>query len=219
MVESAEMTNTRDMVWVHSALRREFTRMPGLVESAANGTDAQRWPAVYDHWLLMSLFLAEHHGGEDQSLWPKLTERLPDQLDLIESMEAQHERIHDLLTRANAQFAAWGPDAAPTHEESEALVNDLNDLNAALDEHLAAEESQILPLVPGVITPPEWAELAANAQAALPGDKLFVVFGLILQDLSPDDQAAMLSVLPPPVIDLWNSAGKSQYEKYVARLA
>lgn len=70
-------TDTRDMLVVHTALRREFRRAPDLVRAATSAASADTGACerVADHvaWLLG--FLHHHHDGEDRLLWPLLRDR------------------------------------------------------------------------------------------------------------------------------------------------
>lgn len=56
-------TDTRDMIVVHTALRREFRLVPGLVRDTPVG-DVARASSVAAHLELMTSFLHLHHTGE-----------------------------------------------------------------------------------------------------------------------------------------------------------
>ena len=68
--------DTREMVVVHTAFRREIGAAPGLVRGVAAG-DRARAHVVGDHVGLLLEMLHHHHVGEDDLLWPKLLERVP----------------------------------------------------------------------------------------------------------------------------------------------
>ena len=88
-----EGVDTRDMLVVHAALRREFGLAPGLVRGVADG-DVARARIVGGHVRLLLDLLHVHHGGEDRLLWPLLLVRVPAQLTpVIELMERQHRQI------------------------------------------------------------------------------------------------------------------------------
>jgi hypothetical protein len=85
--------DTREMVVVHTAFRRELGAAPGLVRGVAAG-DRARSQVVGDHVQLLLDMLHHHHVGEDDLLWPKLLERVPAELaPRVRLMEGQHELI------------------------------------------------------------------------------------------------------------------------------
>jgi hypothetical protein len=62
-----EMTDTRDMVVVHTALLRELRLAAGLIERATNG-DARSVTRIAEHLVFLLDLLAHHHEGEDRLL-------------------------------------------------------------------------------------------------------------------------------------------------------
>jgi predicted ester cyclase len=103
---TTEGADTRDMIVVHTALRREFRLAPGLVRGTP-ADDIARASIVAAHLELMNGFLRLHHAGEDRVLWPKLLDRAPTELAAIVTlMQSQHEQIHDLMASAQALMLA-----------------------------------------------------------------------------------------------------------------
>src|SRR4051794_8803352 len=72
------LVDTRDMLVVHQAMRREFRLAPAAVRRTAAG-DHRRARRVVAHLHDLTAILANHHDGEDRLLWPKLHERVPAQ--------------------------------------------------------------------------------------------------------------------------------------------
>jgi hypothetical protein len=66
-----------------------------------------------------------HHEGEDELLYPKLIERVPERAPMTEEVEHEHEMIRTALDAAAARCTAWRQ--APSSETA-------TDLAAALDE-------------------------------------------------------------------------------------
>lgn len=99
--------DTRDMIVVHTALRREFRLAPGLVRGTSAG-DLCRVSIIAGHLDLMNGFLHLHHTGEDRLLWPRLLDRAPQEIAaVVMLMQTQHERIHDLITSAQGLLQHW----------------------------------------------------------------------------------------------------------------
>jgi hypothetical protein len=95
-----DRVDTRDMIVVHTALRREFRLAPGLARGTSAG-DLSRASIVAGHLELMNGFLHLHHKGENRLLRPRLLDRAPKELAAV-VRQTQHERIHDLITSVEA---------------------------------------------------------------------------------------------------------------------
>ncbi|MDT5135022.1 MAG: hypothetical protein QOE41_4333, partial [Mycobacterium sp.] len=104
---TTECVDTRDMIVVHTAFRREFCLAPGLVCDTPVG-DVSRASLVAAHLELINGFLHLHHTGEDRLVWPKLLDRVPKELaPAVTLMQTQHERIHDLIESAEVLLLRW----------------------------------------------------------------------------------------------------------------
>ena len=186
--------DTRDMVVVHVAFRREYRLAPALVRGVAPD-DEVRAGQVSDHVELLNSMLQHHHAGEDRLLWPRLLERVPAELaPLVTLMERQHHGIHDAMERVGTALADWRDGAALS--DREVLARSMDDLYAALAEHLAAEEEHILPLASRCLTPAEWAQLGEEGMGGVAKSQLPLVFGMLQYEGDPEVIAAMLSHAP-----------------------
>ena len=76
MTTTAPGVDTRDMLVVHNAVRREWGLAPGLVRAVEAG-DTRRAEVVAGHLDLQAAMLQHHHEGEDRVLWPVLLPRVP----------------------------------------------------------------------------------------------------------------------------------------------
>src|SRR3954470_20008185 len=98
--------NTRDMLAIHQIFRDAFGCSPQLVGSVCND-HTERVAAVAAYYANVLALLRAHHEGEDELIWPKLIERVPDQRDLVARMEAAHEGLAEALVEAETRLAAW----------------------------------------------------------------------------------------------------------------
>ena len=71
------LTDVRMMIVVHKCFRREIGLGPREIRATPDG-DRQRAAQVTDHVELFLGFLHHHHTNEDDLLWDKLLERVPD---------------------------------------------------------------------------------------------------------------------------------------------
>lgn len=186
-------TDVRDMFVVHTGFRRDFCHAPRLVREVEIG-DLDRARLVGEHITFITDLLHHHHTGEDELLWPLLLERVPEQLaPIVELMEAHHGRIHELLQALPETLARFTASADTDSREQLAVL--LDDVYAVLDEHLTAEEQQLLPIAANYVTAEEWARLGRRGMA-LPRSQQLVVLGALLYQGDPEVLAQMLSEAP-----------------------
>jgi hemerythrin-like domain-containing protein len=216
MGTAAPGVDTREMIAVHSAFRREFRLAPGLVRAVAAG-DVTRAQVVADHVELIGTFLHHHHDGEDRLLWPKLLERVPAELaPTVELMERQHEGVHEVIEEMTAALARWRSGAAEADRDQ--LADALDRLHTLLVEHLAAEEQHILPLAARSLTPAEWGELGEDGMAAQAKSKLPMIFGMIMKDADPEVIRGMLANAPLLPRLMLPFVGPRAYGRYARRV-
>lgn len=201
------------MVVIHNALRREFNLMPTLVAAVAD-SDSSRAATIAEHAQLSMRFLHEHHNSEDRLIWPILQERVPLEERLIELMKRQHQTVDDLIALLTPKLVAWSKTADTRTRELVAAR--LTELDAALDEHLVREETDVLPLIHDNLSVAEWN--ASEDDAVKNGPRRLraklLLAGMVLEDATPAEHAWFLSVMPPPARILWRVYGKASYRRY-----
>jgi hypothetical protein len=208
---TTERTDTWDMIVVHRVFRREFRMAPALVRAVAPG-DTARAEILAEHLGNMTLGLHHHHTTEDELLWPLMLERASMHADLINRMEAQHERLHGPLARIDELLPRWRARALAADRDE--LADVLAQASVALDEHLGDEERQMLPLVEQHITPDEWRAVGEQAKTVIPkGMKALVFLGAILEEATPEETKRFLAELPAPARLLWRLTGERVYAK------
>jgi hypothetical protein len=206
------LLDTREMLVVHSLFRRELRLAGGLVRRVPAG-DVRRAAVVATHLELVEQVLHHHHTSEDELLWPKLLDRVGDELaPVVELMEAQHEQVDELLRRIAVDRPAWA--AEPTTARGEELAVLYDRLYEGLAEHLEAEENRVLPLVARCITEAEWAELGEAGRGGIPRKHMALVFGMLMHDGDPEVVATMLAPAPLPVRVLVPRLGRRAFRKH-----
>ena len=216
MSSAAPGVDTREMIAVHSAFRREFRLAPGLVRAVAPG-DVARAQVVAGHVQLIGTFLHHHHDGEDRLLWPRLLERVPAELaPTVELMERQHEGVHEVIEEMTAALVRWRGEAAETDRDQ--LADALDRLHTRLVEHLAAEEQHILPLASRSLTAAEWGELCEDGMAAQAKSKLPMIFGMIMKDADSEVICGMLANAPLVPRLMLPFVGPRAYARYARRI-
>jgi hypothetical protein len=168
-----------------------------MVRNVADG-DTQRAGAVAGHLQFLLEGLTDHHTAEDELLWPRLKERVPGEVEhVIGAMERQHAQIHEVSEKLNGQVVTWAADPSSVHRD--AVADTCDSALGLLEEHLGAEEREVLPVAARAISQSEWDEIGERALDALPKDKKMLVLGTIRYWAPPDRSAALASDIPRPV--------------------
>ena len=183
------------MYVIHDALRRDLEHLTRAVETG-DLVDPQRRQSANDGWELFKHQLHHHHTGEDIALWPKVRPRLagrPDDLALLDAMEAEHVRIGPLIEEIDSAVA--DPESGRDRLPQATAV-----FRQELADHLSHEEREAVPVVESVMTPKDWKEFSRSQQKSLGGIKgAAEFFPYIMSGADPERGSQALSIFPPPL--------------------
>jgi hemerythrin-like domain-containing protein len=208
-------TDTSDMLIPHGLFRSNLAQAGDIVTAVRRGDSAQL--AIVSNYLDNILrFLDAHHGGEDAVVWPVLAERDPTAAMLLARMEAQHHAIHELRAKTETLLVRWTASGDP--DDGRALASALQGLAAELEVHFGEEEAEILPLASRFMSAEEWGALPGHAMQHYTGDKLWLLLGLVFEQMTPAQLDAVLPHMPPPVMEMWNSTGKRDFDSFIAKV-
>ena len=189
--------DTSIMPTIHTVFRREFRLAGGVIRRVPDG-DVRRATVVAEHLDLVDRTLHEHHTAEDELLWPKLLERVPEELaPIVRLMEAQHGQVDALLTEIGELLPGWAARAEPSDRER--LAELFDQLYVHLAEHLDAEEERLLPIAARAVTKAEWEEMGDRAKENGRRSEMALVLGMIQYEGDPAVVAQMLAEAPAPV--------------------
>jgi len=210
------VVDTSDMNAVHTIYRREFRLAAGLVRSVANG-DTARAAVVDAHLAFLEASLHHHHEAEDAILWPILHERVPaDVAPIVELMETHHERIGAVLTSIEALRPRW---AATAQAGLGAELADLYDENfAVLAEHMAAEETQLLPIAARTLTEAEWHSIGEHATSHYRKKDMPLLFGMLAYEADPRVIQRMIDAAPAMLRLLVPRLGRRAFRKHALQV-
>jgi hemerythrin-like domain-containing protein len=207
--------DTSDMQSVHRVFREAFSVAPQLI-GAVSVDDSARVELVAAYYANVLAFLHVHHEGEDEILWPRLLERCPADAALVQHASGQHQAILGDLATAEERLAEWRSD--PTIDRGASLAAALVTLGANLGAHLDDEERLILPLVEQHLTVEEWHQLPAHGMQHFTGDRIWLVLGLLREQMTPGQRAGMDAGMPPPAREFWVDQGEAMFTAFVAEL-
>jgi hypothetical protein len=189
----------------HDGLRRDVAAV--AKSAAVTGDDPARLTVTHFGWDLFKRFLTIHHSAEDEILWPRMREILvdrPDEVELLDAMEEEHETIDPLIAAIDAALA--------DEEGGHAGLGDATDAFAtALNAHLAHEEGDALPLMSRELPTADWVRFADSQRNGV-GQGLaprYVPWLLDGATLERADQ--ILAIFPPPVVAQYRRAWRQQY--------
>jgi hemerythrin-like domain-containing protein len=210
-----KLCDTSDMVIVHRMFRRECALLPQLVAAVPAG-DVARARTVARHAREVLDMLHDHHLGEDELLWPRLSARTRFHTDLLARMDSQHHGLAVLLEHAATALPAWQD--APTAHTSTPLTTLLEQISNGLDEHFDEEEAEILPIVERVITAAEYHEVGQRGLVSIPLTRRLIVLGYLLEDVAPWERTDFLAAIPAPARLAYRLIGVRQHRHETTRL-
>ncbi|WP_127502948.1 hemerythrin domain-containing protein [Actinoplanes solisilvae] len=208
------MADVRDMYMAHTMFRREFGLLPQLIRDVREG-DVARAKIVGAHAELLCLILHLHHEGEDMYVWPKLHARAGAEAEaIVPTMEAQHHTIEESVALINKLLPPW----VATARDGAELADAFDALRAALLEHMALEEREILPLAERFMTAKEWHQLGEHGMKDAPKSALPLGFGMVMYEGDPDTIKSVLANAPLPARLLMPLIGPRIYAKHARKV-
>ena len=98
------------------------------------------------------------------------------------------------------------------------MASTIDQLREALIEHLDDESGYILPLAARHLTQISGPRCGQHGTSEMDKADLPILFGMVLEDATPEERVMMLSALPVPIRLLLRTVGAWQYRRYVRRV-
>lgn len=149
-------------------------------------------------------------SGQDSSSEP------PIHTELIQAMIADRDRIHKALDDVRAALVRWMPagGAGAAGEVLGAIAR----LSGELVPHLDTEEREIIPLLARHLSTQERGEMPGHALRAFDGDRVWLILGLIRENMNQDQRDSMLAHMPPPARDMWINIGNAAFDEFITEI-
>lgn len=192
------------MYAVHAAFRRELERIAAI--TAREDDDPRRVLRAAVGWEMFKSFLHIHHTAEDETVWPVLRgllEGRPQDLALLDAMEAEHAAIDPLLSGVDAALADRDDGVARLGGRVDALITGLTG-------HLSHEENEALGLMDATMSPQQIQRLGQR-QAELIGADTSRYLPWLLDDADPAETAAVLDRIPEPLRTAYRDQWRAAY--------
>jgi hemerythrin-like domain-containing protein len=148
-----------------------------------------------------------HHTAEDTSLWPRLRAQAvrPHEVHILDAMEMEHAQIDPELERV---------DQALADHDAERVVAAVQALAVGLNVHMRHEENEALPLIETHLGPSGWDAFGREirkTQGGIRGGATYLPW--VLDGASPEMQAKVLALLPPPARILYRRVWAPKYSR------
>jgi iron-sulfur cluster repair protein YtfE (RIC family) len=187
------------MYAAHDAFSRHLDRIARALER-----DGRVSASTAERWTLFAKQLHIHHTAEDEALWPMLRAAIagPDELAVLDAMEAEHAQIDPHLERIDAQTSAgFAVDAA-------ACVRELAE---GLARHMRHEENDALPLIDAYLGRAGWAEFGKSIRATQGISGAAVYLPWLLDGAPANVAKRVLGVLPAPARLVYRAVWRRRY--------
>jgi hypothetical protein len=213
---AAPAPDTSDMAAVHRVYREALDAAPRLVGEVPD-SDTDRVGVVGSYYYNVLRFLEVHHDGEDHLVTPLLVERCaPAEVDEVTRVAAQHKSVEGPLHESHAAVSTWREDGSAVSAKQ--LVAALGTLQSALVPHLDEEEEKIVPLAAAHMSAEEWGALPGHGLAKFQGDNIWLILGLIREQMNDMQRQMMLEHMPPPVADAWRNTGEAEFTAFITEV-
>lgn len=149
MDTTTKTTTTPDISFylaVHRRLRADLARYVDTIEGLTPADRTTRLPAL-QRWVKGFICeLDEHHWAEDNTFFPEMRARIPAVADVLDSLDADHKRLDQLVARWPALVAAVADPKQPFEPAKAAALAMGRDLRDLMQSHLEVEDRDVVPL-------------------------------------------------------------------------
>ena len=190
------------MYIAHDAFNRDLSR---LIQANAQGRGFSSEAVAT--WTLFSKQLHNHHTAEDNALWPRLRAAVtdPEEVDVLDSMEAEHGELDPRLDRINA---------AVMDRRADDLGSELGQLAIGLAAHMRHEEDAALPLLDRRLGAAGWEAFSRDIRKQNGGLRAGAEYlPWVLDGASDDVKRQVLKMLPGPARLLYRRRWEPKYRK------
>ena len=212
-IDTIPPADTSDMAAVHKVFRQSLASAPQFVASAA-GDDVRR-AMIANYYANLIDFLKVHHDGEEELVFPVLSERASEQRSLLDKAASDHHAVVGRIATVNDHIETW---QLKGNDGAQGILDALSALQATLIPHLDQEEAEIVPLAAAHMSAAEWGQLPGHSMAHFQCDKIWLILGLIRENFTQQQRDMMLAHMPPPAREMWETTGERSFNELIAEV-
>ena len=190
------------MYVMHHAFRRDLRALTRAAQATPLG-DRVAWRELDRRWRLFAYVLHHHHTGEDDGYWPLLAGRVSEaERPVLAAMEAEHHLIDPVLEQCADLFLRLTFDRDQTARRT--LVRAMERAWPLLDDHLAHEEREAIPLMQRYVTSEEDERIEReHFRAGVPLRRVLDVVPWVLHELPSEARDRVLDLTGPAYRAMW----------------
>ena len=154
---------------IHQAMRVANAQLVRGI-GTAGVADPKRAAALGRWFRGYSDELRTHHHIEDDIVFPQLAERVRAYAEYSDALAGDHHYLDRVIDALREALAGWAQHATASEAAREARYTALDlavELRDFLEEHLAIEDADVLPMIQRHFTAEEYAELEQQAGKAI----------------------------------------------------
>ena len=184
----------RMMLVAHRALHRDLDRMHGVLAGPDQDSSYRRiFREHFGFWLWL---IRRHLAAEALGLRPGLRARSGQTTELLDRMDVEDQHLAELLAQADRAIGEWTVSGSRAHRLRAGQT--LSSLAEQLNDHVAREESDVLPLIEQFLPDQEWRRIDKD-HLRVGLRKLSFLAPWYLDDLDPQLIPAWTDHLPAPI--------------------
>lgn len=217
ITNTATTTETADLTayyQIHEAMRVANEQIVGGLTSLVEG-DRRRVAAIARWFAGYCGELRAHHHAEDHMIFPALAERVPAYASYAATLAADHDRLDEIIDGLAAALARMGNGDGwiLAHAEATAYAVELRDL---LIEHLATEDSDVIPLIERHFTAEEYSVIEKQIIKAISPRQALWTVPWWMATAEPTAAAKTLAEAPLPLKVIYYTT-RRRYARLAAR--
>jgi hypothetical protein len=182
---------------------------------ASTTGDEVRRQMIANYFANLMEFLRVHHDGEEALVFPVLKERAPEQRNDVDKAEAEHKEVVKFMVGVVDRIEIW---QVKGDGGAQGVLDALSALEATLIPHLDEEEANIVPLAAAHMNAAEWGQLSGHAMGHFQCDKIWLIMGLIRENFTQEQRDMMLSHMPPPAREMWETTGERSFNELIVQV-
>jgi hemerythrin-like domain-containing protein len=163
--------------------------------------------------------LRTHHHIEDDIFFPELARRAPAYAEYSEALTGDHHQLDRVIDALRDALSDWAEHTTESEAAREARYTALDlavELSDFLEEHLAIEDADVLPMFERHFTAAEYAELEAQAGKAITIRQAIFTAPWYMATVDDETAARTLREAPLPLKVIYRLTRRS-YARLVAK--
>jgi hemerythrin-like domain-containing protein len=210
-------TTTPDLSFyfaIHRHMRSDLVRFADTVAALTPADRANRIPALVKWAKGFTFELEEHHYAEDEFFFPEMRARIPAVAGVLDRLDGEHKAMDVLLGRWPALMRDLADAKAPFEPAKAAALQMATELRDLLEDHLAIEDEDILPMYWRHYTAAEYDAIQQTAIKKGKKKGFSFIAPWSVESVEGAEREAFLASVPG-VLRLYHRMVKPRYDRMI----